>query len=254
MHTLRSWYRTVHDSILYEGVPILLWRVLVKLVSPVIELDHQILFEFDLAQPIEQRSARIVCRLEQVTEADLERLVDQRLRLQPLPDDTQFSDEGEYARALLERERSRLRDTYRRWFRAGELCFAARIGDEYVHSNWIRFHETRPVSSRPVTLGPGEAYCIEGFTPQRWRGQRFHEAVHTCMLRYAQSRGYRLALTITDLTKAGSRRGLARVGGWRKRGHHLLITPRGLRRSWMVRLDGDVSPIVRRQEGHAIES
>jgi len=253
MRRILGWYNTTRDSILYEGVSILLWRILVKLVSPVAELHHQILYEFDLTQPIKQRSARVDCHLQQMTEADIEVLVDQRLG-RPPPDDVQLSNENEYRRARLERERARLRDTYRRWFRAGELCFVARIDKELGHSNWIRFYETGPVSSRPVTLGPGEAYCIEGFTPVHWRGKRLHEAVHTYMLRYAQSHGYRLELTITDLTKVGSRRGLARVGGWRRRGHHLLIAPRGLGRSWMVRLDGDVSPIARGPQGEPIRS
>lgn len=248
MNKLVGWYHTARDSILYEGVPILLWRVLVKLASPVAELHHQILFEHDLTQPIEQRAARIECHIEQATEADIERLVDQRLS-RPAADGQDLSDEDEFRRAWLERERSRQRDAYRRWFRAGELCFVARIGDELGHSNWIRFYETGPVPSRPVELAPREAYLIEGFTPDRWRGQRLHEAVHSFMLRYAQSRGYRLAFTITDLTKVGSRRGLARVGGWRIRGHHVLITPRRLGRSWMIRLKGDVSPIVRDFQG-----
>jgi len=243
MRTLLGWYRTAYDSIRYEGVPILLWRILVKLVSPVVELHHQILFEFDLTQPIEQRSALVECHVEQATEANIETLVDQRMG-RPLPDDRELSDEEEYHRAWVDRERARLRDAYRRWFRAEELCFVARIGDEYGHSNWIRFHGAPPMSSRPVDLAPGEAYCIEGFTPNRWRGKRLHEAVNTYMLRYAKDRGYHLALTITDLTKAGSRRGILRIG-WRKRGHHMLITPRGLGRSWMIRLGGDVSPITR---------
>src|SRR5437660_8942386 len=134
MHTLLGWYQTAYDSIRYEGLPILFWRILAKLLSPVAELHTQMLFEFDLTQPIEQRSARVECRVEQATEADLDSLVDQRMS-RPPPDE-ELSDEEEYDCARLHRERARLRDTYRQWFRAGELCFVARIGDEIAHNNW----------------------------------------------------------------------------------------------------------------------
>src|SRR5437867_606669 len=126
MRTLLGWYHVAYDSIRYEGVPILLWRIMAKLLSPVAYVHTQMLFEFDLTQPIEQRSARVECDVAQATEADLDSLVDQQMSRPRPVDDPELSDEEEYLRAWLSRERARQRDTYRLWLRAGELCFVAR--------------------------------------------------------------------------------------------------------------------------------
>jgi hypothetical protein len=248
MRILPGWFRTASDSIKYEGISILCWRILAKAVSPFADVHTQMLFDFDLTKPVEQREARIECRVEQATEADLDALVDQRMTRVPADDGEELTDEEEYRRAWLRRERARLRDAYRRWFRAGELCFVARIGDEIAHNNWIHFHGCKPLSSRPIYLAPGEAYAAEGFTTARWRGKRIHEAVNAYMLEYARTHGCHLAYTITDITKAGARRGVLRVG-WRKRGQHLTVSPRRIAKSWMFRINGDVTPIVREVQG-----
>jgi len=252
MRTLISWYQTVANSLRYEGIPILLWRILAKLLSPVASVYTQMLFEYDLTRSIEPRPARIKCTVGLATEAELDALVDQQLD-RPLPDDAELSDEDEYHRAWLHRERARLRNEYREWFRAGELCFVARVGDEIAHNNWLHVYGCAHLSSRPIDLGPGEVYAAEGSTAVRWRGKRVHEEVNAFMLRYAQDRGYRLAYTITDITKAGARRGILRVG-WRKRGQHITITPRRLGRTWMFRLSGDVGPIARDFMGISLRS
>src|SRR6185295_10528522 len=100
------------------------------------------------------------------------------------------------------------------------------------------------VTKRPIQLLPGEVYTTEGYTVKHWRAKALHEAVLSHMLRYAQDRGCQRGYTITDLVKAGSRRGVLRVG-WKQRGHYLFIAPKGLRRTWLVKLGGDMEPIVR---------
>jgi hypothetical protein len=252
MGTLISWYKTACDSIRYDGIAILLWRILAKLLSPVASVYTQMLFEFDLTQSIEPRAARIKCTVGLATEAELEALVDQQLD-RPMPDDAELSDEDEYHRAWLQHERARMRNEYREWFRAGELCFVARVGDEIAHNNWLHVYGCAHLSSRPIDIGPGEVYAAEGYTSVRWRGQRLHEEVNAYMLRYAKDRGYRLAYTITDIIKAGARRGILRVG-WRKRGQHVTITPRRLGRTWLVRISGDVAPIARDFQGISLRS
>jgi hypothetical protein len=62
--------------------------------------------------------------------------------------------------------------------------------------------------------------------------------------------GCERAYTIADLTNVRSRKGVARVG-WTERGRHLFIQPRKMGRTWIVRLRGDVEPILRnlREQG-----
>jgi GNAT superfamily N-acetyltransferase len=245
---LRRYARTARSSFRYEGLPILLWRVVVKAVSPVFDLSHQILFEIDLSQPIPQREARIGCVIEQASVADLDELVAVRYPPAPPLPGRELTDEEEYDRSVYLRQNVHLAQAFREsastWLEAGELCFVARVGGRIAHSNWIQFHDCGPVDQQPIRLLPTEVYTTEGFTADAWRGLAVHEAVLSHMLRYAQSRGCRRAYTITDLTKAGARRGVLRVG-WRQRGHHLFITARWLGRTWVVRLGGDVEPILR---------
>ena len=134
------------------------------------------------------------------------------------------------------------RGHYATAMRAGEECYVARADGVIVHSNWIRFHDNAPLDGRPVDLKPGEVYTTDAHTAQERRGLGIHEAVLMHMLQVAQRRGCHRAYTITDLTKAGSRRGVKRVG-WQRRGSILYVTPRGLQRTWLVRLGGDLEPM-----------
>jgi len=241
---LRGYYQTAITDLRYQGPQVLLWRALVKLCSPLVKLDLQVLFELDLTSPIAARAARIECQILQAGEAELGEILDMQMRL-PAPESVaSLSDAEELAYVQLCRAREKGFENFVTALRAGELCFIARVQGEVAHSNWIRFHDCGPVEGRPVELDPGEVYTTDGFTDERWRGQRLHEAVLTHMLRFAQARGCRHAYTLTDLTKAGSRRGVRRVG-WQVRGWILYVTPRGLGRTWLLRLRGDLEPMFR---------
>jgi len=241
---LRGYYQTAVSDLRYQGAQVLFWRALVKLLSPVVKLDLQILFEYDLSAPIAAKAARVECTITQATEHDLEEIVDMQLRLPPPEVVATFSDKQELEYAKLCRLRASAIGTFVTAMHAGELCFVARVEGEIAHSNWMRFHGCGPVDGRPVELDVDEVYTTDGYTAEHRRGQRLHEAVNAHMMRFAQSRGCRRAYTITDLTKAGSRRGVRRVG-WRERGWILYITPRGLRRTWLLRLHGDLEPMFR---------
>ena len=252
IYRLRDYYRTAVADLRYQGLEVLLWRIFVKLLSPIARVELQILFEYDLTQPIPERRARVDCEIGTADESEMAALVRQRYGPLPPCDETILSDSAEYDRAFHERQAVNMRNAYLKdaitWLRAGDKCFVARIGDEFAHSNWIHFDWCGPGPHREIRLFPGEVYTTDGHTLTRWRGQRLHEAVNVAMLRYAQSLGCKRAYTITDLTLAWSRRGVLRIG-WQRRGHHMFITPRGLTRTWIVRLGGNVEPIVREALG-----
>jgi len=242
--TLRGYLQTARDDLRYQGPEIFLWRVLVKTFSVLAKLDLQILFEIDLKEPITPRAARIECTIEKATEADLDEILDLQMQL-PAPETLENLcdlEELAYAQRALAREKAKR--SFALAMRAGEHCYVARVQGRIAHSNWIRFHDCRPVEGRPVELEPGEVYTTDAFTGDAWRGKGLHEAVLTHMLSIAQQRSCHHAYTITDLFKAGSRRGVRRIG-WRQRGRLLYITPRRLRRTWMLRLAGDVEPMFR---------
>ena len=244
LQRLRTYYDIAVADLRYQGLQVLFWRTVVKLASPFVKLDLQILFEMDLREPLEPRPARVPCVIEPGTEADIEAILDGQMRLLSPVELEELSDEEELQYTHFVRARAKAQEGFRHAMRAGEVCFVARVEGQVAHSNWIRFHDCGPVDSRPVELAPGEVYTTDGFTDERWRGQRLHEAVNIHMLRYAQARGCHRAYTITDLTKAGSRRGVRRIG-WKERGIILYATPRGLGRTWLFRLSGDLEPMFR---------
>jgi len=240
--TLSSYYRTALSDLHYQGVEVLLWRVVVKLLSPVLQVDMQILFDLDLGETAPNRPAKVACVITQAGEEEIDEILDMQMQRLSPEQTALLSNSGELQYAQLLRMRAKAYDTYRRQLRAGERCYVARVDGIMAHSNWVRFDDCAALDTCPVNLKPGEVYTTDGFTRESYRGLRLHEAVATHMLQVAQQRGCRRAYTITDLTKAGSRRGVHRIG-WSRRGSILYITPRGLKRTWMVRLGGDLEPL-----------
>lgn len=243
LKVIRSYILTALADLRYQGVEVLLWRIAVKLCSPVVKLDLQILFDFDLTQPLEDaRPAKIPYSIEPAEECDIDQILDMQMRRRPADEVARLGDEEEVQYSLMLRARASAFDNYRRSLLAGEICFVARHEDRVVHSNWIRFHESAPLEGRPVRLEHGEVYTTDAFTMEECRGKGVHEGVLVHMLKFAQQRGCHRAYTITDFTKAGSRRGVKRVG-WRRRGLIMYVSPRGLKRTSLVKLSGDLTPM-----------
>lgn len=246
---LVGYYRTAVEDLRYQGLPVVLSKIVTKLVLPIARLEFHILYEFDLTQPIREQRARVDVdyRIELATEADLVGILDLQMPpASPAPEEG-LSDAEEYQRVQFERMRAEGYGNLLMAMRAGETCFLFRIGDEIVHCNWMRFSTCAYVAQRPVELDPNEVYMTDGYTAERWRGRGVHVAVNAFMLRFAQEHGFKRAWTITDSTKAISRRGLRRVG-WHRSGQLLYITPRRLGRTWLLRLGGNVAPMFRRAQ------
>ena len=244
---LRNHCRTAIADLRYQGLPVVLWKILAKLVRPVAKLEFYILFEFDLTQPIGEQAARIDAeyRIELATEADIVSIIDIQIGApRPLPAES-LSDAQEYQRAEVARLRSSAHADLLQTMRAGEICFLFRVGNELVHCNWMRFSSCAHVPHRPVELASDEVYMTDGYTAERWRGRGVHGVVMAHMFRYARDHGFKRAWGVTEITKAASRRGVRRVG-WRQRGRLLYVTPRVLERTWLLRLGGDVEPMLRR--------
>ena len=240
--TIGTYYRTAVADLRFQGVEVLLWRVLMKVFSPVAKLDLQILFDLDLTKPFEVKRSRIDCVISQASEDDIDDILDMQMQRLAPEEVAQLSDSAELQYATLVRLRATAHATYQTGMRAGERCYIARVDGVIAHSNWMRVHECAPVDTCSLDLKPGEIYTTDGFTRETYRGQRLHEAVATHMLHVAKQLGYQRAYTITDITKAGSRRGVNRIG-WSRRGSILYVTPRGLKRTWLIRLGGDLTPL-----------
>ncbi len=240
--TFGTYYRTAVADLRYQGIEVLMWRVLVKLFSPLVKLDLQILFDLDLTQAFQVKKAKLECTIEQASEADIDAILDMQMQRFAPDEVAQLGDGAELQYAQLLRLRATAHETYQKAMYAGEQCYVARVDGSIAHSNWLRVYGCAPLDTCALDLKPGEIYTTDGFTREVFRGQRLHEAVATHMLQVAKQLGYQRAYTITDLTKAGSRRGVNRIG-WARRGSILYVSPRGLKRTWLVRLGGDLTPL-----------
>jgi len=244
----RTHIRSAIEDLRFQGTEVFAWKLLLKMLSPVAAMSHQILFDYDLTTPIAPCPARVDCEIGPATEAEIEEIVAARFPAFSPADFAGLPDDREYLIAYTERELARFEETFRRrciqWMRTGEQCFIARVGGRIVHSNWIRFDWCKPAPERPILLRPGEIYMTEAHTVDDMRGKAIHGAVNAAMLIHAQQLGCKRAYTITDLTKAASRRGVVQVG-WKYRGNHLFASLRGLDRTWIIRLGGDVEPLLR---------
>jgi hypothetical protein len=245
LHRLRNLWETAVADLRYQGWQVLAWRCLAKLVSPLVRLDGQILYDIDLAAPVRAIPARVDCVVDLARHEDLDAVV--AMQFTPLPPETvaALPDREQLAHARLLRASAVMRQDYARRLRMGERCYVARVAGVIAHSNWMRLHGCGTEENCQVVLQPGEVYMTDGFTLEGLRGQGLHLAVHTEMLRSARRDGCHRAYTITKMTKAVSRRGLKKVG-WRCRGTVLYLYPRGLRARLMFRLGADVDPLFLR--------
>ena len=239
---IRSYYLTAVADLRFQGLEVLIYRIIVKLCSPVARLDLQVLFDYDLSGPVPWRRPLVDVVITQASSADVDEILEMQMPVLTAEEEARLRDLEELQYAQMLRARAKAWDTYQRQLLAGEWCFIARVQGVLVHSNWLRFHDCGQVEGCPVALQPGEVYSTDGFTRESHRGLRLHEAVATYQLEVARQRGCVIAYTITDMTKGGSRRGVKRIG-WRRRGTVLYATPRGLHRTWLFRLGGDIEPM-----------
>ena len=198
----------------YGGPGVLLWRAVMKSLTPFGVLRHLTLCEKDLSQPLRDVRARVDLDVVHATEDDVDELV----TMSAAPD-----------MQVADTERLRLLAHLLKSFRRGGRCFLGRVGKEPVHSNWIYFHQSGSVAIAPgryLNLGPDEAYMTDGFTPRRWRGRGIHPAVNAQMLFYLQRSGLRRAYTHFLSDNLLSWRGLVRVG-WDVAGTALVFRARG---------------------------
>ncbi len=237
------YYRRARGTLRYDGVLILLWKILTKPLSLFGRISVEIFFEKDLTQPLDAKAAKVEITITQATEADVERLVTVEHGT-PVDDDIPLSDAEEYEEEFRARIRARRAEEFVEDVRRGDRCFIAKSGEEIVHVNWSRYTEAIPIPGWRIELQPDEVFTTDAYTPEAWRGNAIHEAVLNEMLRFAQGIGCRTAYTSTDLVSTASRRGLLRLG-WRPFATVLYAIPRRLGRTYLVRLSGTLGLLLR---------
>jgi GNAT superfamily N-acetyltransferase len=228
-----GWYaRRAIETVHYEGLHILLWRVLAQGLAPVGTVQPWTFYRRDLTQPLAPVRARADVTITLATEADREQLAAMVVR--------RYGPTGLGPYAALG-----VPGTIAHRFRRGLRCFVARAGAEIVHYNWIAFGREPSLgeAGARIELGPGEAYCSDAYTAEAWRGRGIHTAVLNAMLLFLQQAGYRTAWTDVGTDNKSSWKTHERLG-WTVSGTALDFTPRGGRRTWRWRLRGSLRPFT----------
>lgn len=233
----RRWYfRKGVDTIRYEGLHILLWRLLKLGLSPLGELGMVSFCRKDLTQPLGEMRVKVHLIVNQATEADIDQLNTLvAKRYGPEQKRKLFKTQG-------------IQETIRDRFQQGAKCFVGRMGTEIVHYNWIFFHRNE------LSLGDGEAFFNDAFTVEEWRGKGVHGAVNNHMLSFLQQSGFRTAYTRVATDNISSKKALQRLG-WNFYGTLLYFSPHRSDKvlRWQVRglLDPVVPKGIRKPEQHS---
>ena len=109
-------------------------------------------------------------------------------------------------------------------FRAGSLCYVARLEGRIVAYDWIRPWTAAGAGGVPMVLADDEVYTTDAYTADAWRGHRIHPALNHAILERAQQEGYRIAWTMARADNTRSLPTLRRVG-WTPSGTLLVFEP-----------------------------
>lgn len=241
--SLARYRRATSAAIRENGPLLLLWRMLVKLVSPIGSLGIDVLYEKDLAPEISPVEARVPATIRHGTEADIDAVL--ALQGYAVARAGSFADPGGEGARIDEDQRTReQRRIYLDRLHRGETCFLVYVEEELVAFDWMCRQWGEAVPGFPIILEPGEFYGAEAFTAPLWRGLDLHKFVNNSMLRFAQSVGCHRCYTIADLLVWRSHRNLRRLG-YDLLGMVLWFQPKGIQKVFAIRLKGQIDLLAR---------
>ena len=218
----------------YEGLHFLLWRMMVKCLSPWGTLGLANFYAKDLTRPLEEAHPKVDTTITQATEGDIEQLV-------ALVKRQHAAVENSRAVYLEDIIRCRIIDNFRR----GQRCFIGKIGNQIVHYNWIFFHwmETIMGTCRFIHLKDNEAFLNDAYTLEEWRGKSIHTVVQRYMLHFLQKAGYHTAYTVVPTNNKSSMKTHHRLG-WKRSGTMLYFIPLTADEAKIWRISGVLDPFV----------
>lgn len=226
----------------YDGLSILIWKTIAKLLSPLADVSIWVLFDVDLNGPVERKPAKIEVEILEATAADIDRIALFANQIEVLGAEAEAVLSGTGGSLTPSHEREFVIDTFQERFERGEKCFIAKVGSDIAHVNWICFSWGETIPGFNLELFPGEIYTTDGFTPVAYRGLRIHDAVNSEMLAFAKEAGYRRAYTFNSYDRPRARKALFRIG-WKETGRLLHIGISG--QDYIFRISGNIQPLLR---------
>lgn len=214
---LHHFFRWTTNILRYNGLRVLLWRLLQRSLLRFGRLELVTFFKRDLTQPLREIQDRVGLTIARATESDLKSLAVLM---------------GERNKIKKVEEEGMVQPLAQSRFQKGNWCFLGKIGVEIIHYNWISFQGDESLPGHFLQLEKDEAYCLDAFTLREWRGKGIYPAVHYHALHILQQKGFRKAYTLVDLDNKASRK-THHLHGWKAIGTVLCFTPRGASKGWI---------------------
>lgn len=217
------WYKRSVETLRYEGIHILLWRMARMCLSPLGVLGMETFYWKDLTQPLKEFRAKVNITICRATASDMEQLT--TLLGRRYGPRTHMSE--------------KYRDIFLKRFRDGNECFVAKIGTEIVSYNWIIYDQKMQVANgyRSIHLKDDEVYTDDAYTAEVWRGKGIHTAGLNQMLLFLQQSGYQRVYTWANTDNKSSQKTHQRLG-WEFFGTILYFIPRRAKKAWIWKLNG----------------
>lgn len=216
---LRRYSQRTQDTLAHGGMPALLWRVLVKILSPFGILELATFYKRDLTLPLVPVPNQFHVEISEASTADIPSLL--WLLLGSMTLTARGSDVERDIRELLHER-----------FRRGWKCFVAKYHGDIVHCTWLAVDWAESIDGRVILLNADEAYTADSYTAEAWRGNRIHPLVKDHIFRQLQTNGCRTAYTLVNAGRRSSRR-VQQFLNYRRAGTVLYFSSHSLRKTWV---------------------
>ncbi len=205
--------RAIWSSAIYRKAR----RIVADLMRPFRRLELAYIFRQDLTRPVKIIESDADINIAQASADDVERAI------------------------LLGRQYPRRREVFRWRLEHGCLCFVAHAGSALVAYNWVRL---RPGvdDGDMLALAQGEAFHLDSYVDENWRGHRIEGALSSRMRLFEQQQGYVAAYTRISVFNRKSLRSSRRMG-WQRSGLVLRVCGSGPGGWPIVTLWGSAYPL-----------
>jgi len=228
MTRLHNFFCWAADIFRYNGLLALFWRLIGRGFRPLGILGLATFYERELDRPIQEIKAKVDLAVALADQSEIESII-------------KLAEERE-----AKERKAKVRNLILERFQKGSLCFLGKIKTEIVHYNWISFNWDESLAGRFLHLKENEAYFLDAFTLEEWRGGNIYPAVQYHLLDYLKQRGYRKVYTLVDTDNRPSRK-IHYFHDWKALGTVICFTPRGAANGWIWRIRGTLAPFLEKQ-------
>ncbi len=225
---LQNFYHWAVNIFHFDGLLALFWRLICRGFRPLGILELVTIFERELEPPLQEIKAKVDLAVALAEKSEIESII-------------KLGEERE-----TKGRKAKIRNLILNRFQKGSLCFLGKIGTEIVHYNWISFNWEESLAGRFLHLKENEAFFLDAFTPEKWRGEKIYPAVQYHIFHYLKQIGYRKVFTLVDIDNRSSKK-THYFHGWQTIGLVLCFTPRGAAKGWVWRIRGNVAPFLEKQ-------